>query len=94
VIDAKYKSDVSPSNIDQMVTYCHLTGVTHAVLVFPAGQLRDLRAFELQSPTGHTVSIHLVEFETSGRTLTNWRRNGVAFAESLTTSGATSKKCL
>lgn len=83
VIDAKYKSDVSPSNIDQMLTYCHLTDVTRAVLVFPAGQLRDRRPFELQSPTGRTVRVHLVEFETSGRSLTNWRENGIAFAENL-----------
>ncbi len=83
VIDAKYKSDVSPSNIDQMLAYCHLTGVTQAVLVFPAGQVRDLRTFALPSPTGRTVHVHLVEFETSGRSLANWRLNGIAFAENL-----------
>ena len=30
-------------------------GVTQAVLVFPAGQVHDLRTFALQSPTGRTV---------------------------------------
>lgn len=80
VIDAKYKSDVSPSNIDQMLTYCHLTGVSQAVLVFPAGQLRDRRTFELTGPAGRSVRVHLVEFETSGRSLTTWRVNGNAFA--------------
>lgn len=83
VIDAKYKSDVSPSNIDQMLTYCHLTGVSQAVLVFPAGQLRDRRTFELAGPTGRAVRVHLVEFETSGRSLTTWRVNGNALAERL-----------
>jgi hypothetical protein len=86
VIDAKYKSDVSPSNIDQMLTYCHLVGVTRAVLVFPAGQLKDRRAFELRSPTDSCVRVDLVEFDTSGRSSLGWRERGRAFVESLSSA--------
>lgn len=83
VIDAKYKSDVSPSNIDQMLTYCHLTGVSRAVLVFPTGQLDDRRAFELTSPEGRGIRVELLEFDTAGRTTSQWRLNGRTFAESV-----------
>lgn len=82
VIDAKYKSDVSPSNIDQMLTYCHLTGVSRAVLVFPAGQLDDRRAFELASPEGRRIRVDLLELDTGGRSTAQWRLNAKAFAES------------
>ena len=83
VIDAKYKSDVSWSNIDQMLSYCHLTGVTEAVLVFPAGQLKDRRAYELRSPERRSVRVALAEFDTSGRSVASWRANGLAFVECL-----------
>jgi hypothetical protein len=88
VIDAKYKSDVSPANIDQMLTYCHLTGSTRAVLVFPAGQLRDHRSFALRSPEGRVVRVDLVEFETSGRSVSSWRMNGRALAARLAVATA------
>lgn len=85
VIDAKYKSDVSPSNIDQMLTYCHLTGTSEAMLAFPAGQLTDLRSFELRSPAGRAVRVGLVEFDTSGRSVSEWRESGLRFANQLFT---------
>jgi hypothetical protein len=86
VIDAKYKSDAPSSIVDQMVTYCHLTGVANAVLVFPSGQLADLRPFELRSPAGNAVHVRLMEFEASGRSLANWRANAQEFAGELVTA--------
>lgn len=36
-----------------------------------------------KSPTGRTVHVHLVEFETFGRSLANSRLNSIAYAENL-----------
>jgi hypothetical protein len=83
VVDAKYKRKVSPANLQQMVTYCHLTGARHSVLVFPKGQLRDQRSYVLPGPGSSALRVDLAELDTSGRTIAEWRRHGAALASKI-----------
>lgn len=83
VVDAKYKSEVSASNVQQMVTYCHLTGTERAALVFPQGQIADRRTLLLRRPSGGEVQVNIVEFDTSGRSIGAWRDAGARLGAEL-----------
>lgn len=81
VVDAKYKRKVDPANLQQMVTYCHITGATRAILVFPKGQVHDCRPYVLRAPNGASVRIDIVELDSSGRSLCEWHASGQALSE-------------
>lgn len=82
VVDAKYKTAPSSANLQQMVSYCWLTGARQAVLVFPGGALGDNRQpFRYRSADGSSVTVHLVEMETEGDTIEDWRAVGRQMVE-------------
>ena len=74
VVDAKYKTQVSSGNLQQMVTYCLGTGAQHAVLVFPAGYPTDQRSYVLvpPEPSSTALRIHLVELDIQQTKLSDW----------------------
>jgi 5-methylcytosine-specific restriction endonuclease McrBC regulatory subunit McrC len=76
VIDAKYKTEISAGNLQQMVTYCHLTGAPHAVLVFPEGHLQGQSRFTFVAPDGRTCVVDVVELRTDAARLEDWRTFG------------------
>lgn len=76
IVDAKYKTDPSSANFQQMVTYCWMTGARQAVLVFPAGHLVDRRPFRYRGADGSTIVVHLVEFATQATDLDGWKLAG------------------
>jgi 5-methylcytosine-specific restriction endonuclease McrBC regulatory subunit McrC len=79
VVDAKYRSSVSPGNLQQMVTYCHLTGAPTAVLVLPAGHHQDGQRFSFPTPDGRVVCVQTAELRTDARSIADW----IAFARNL-----------
>lgn len=80
IVDAKFKHDVSSANIQQMVTYCVLTGARRAVLVVPAGgEFAD--AYVLPIPGGSSIEIRIVELGTLGCTMSAWREYGATLVE-------------
>lgn len=74
VVDAKYKTKLSSANLQQMVTYCWVTGARRAVLVVPAGVVADRRRFEIAGPSGEVIRIDVAELELGARTLGGWRQ--------------------
>lgn len=87
VVDAKYKTDIPPSVVQQMVTYCHLTGAKHAALVYPRDQVDDQRPFILRAPSGETIQVAVLELDSSGRSVEAWRSNGLALASRIRALG-------
>lgn len=81
VVDAKYKHAPQSANLQQIVSYCWMTGARQAVLVFPAGLLRDRQPFHYRSVDGSTVVVHLVELDTDASSIDGWRTAGRALAE-------------
>ena len=73
VVDAKYKTAPASANLQQMVSYCRLMGARQAVLVFPAGHVRDLQPFHYRNVDGSIVTVHLVELDTGAHSLKGWR---------------------
>lgn len=79
IVDAKFKSSVSSSNLQQMVTYCVMTGARQAVLVLPAGHIADRRVYRFALASGFDeVRVNIVELDTSGESLGAWRLNAQA----------------
>lgn len=84
IVDAKYKSDVSAANVQQVATYCWLTGARRAALVFPSGVLPDRRAFELPASGGNdSIRVDLLELDLNGTTLADWRNAGTRLVDQL-----------
>jgi 5-methylcytosine-specific restriction enzyme subunit McrC len=81
VVDAKYKHTPQSANLQQIVSYCWLTGARQAALVFPAGMLRDRQPFHYRSVDGSTVTVHLVELDTEATSIEGWRTAGRVLAE-------------
>jgi len=75
VVDAKYKAHVSSGNLQQMVTYCFVTGARRAVLVFPKGNLTDRRSYLFAGKSGKDIRIDLAELATDARDVVGWRQN-------------------
>ena len=76
VVDAKYKTAVSSGILQQMVTYCFLTGARRGVLVFPAGHLQDRRSYRFAGGghrDGDFVRIDLAELATDASDVPGWR---------------------
>ncbi|MCP4501164.1 MAG: hypothetical protein GY822_14490 [Deltaproteobacteria bacterium] len=76
VVDAKYKKQVSSGNLQQMVTYCFLTGAHRAVLVFPQGNLTSENAYYFDGPSGDRIRVDVAELRTDSNNLRDWRRAG------------------
>lgn len=89
VVDAKFKSSVSSGNLQQMVTYCLMSGAQQAVLVFPSGHLGDRRSYRIPLADGREVVVHVVELDTSGKSLAEWRCNASRLLEHVQTVIAT-----
>jgi 5-methylcytosine-specific restriction endonuclease McrBC regulatory subunit McrC len=89
VVDAKYKTKVASSNLQQMVAYCWLTGARTAALVFPSGQLTRLGSYTFPSthPGDSPIEIHLVELELGAADLRGWERSGANLVRAI--AGAT-----
>lgn len=91
VVDAKFKSAVSSANLQQMVTYCLMTGARRAVLVLPAGHLKDRRSYRFPIDPiwgGGEVRVDLVELKTDGQCLAAWRTNAQALVAEILTQGS------
>jgi 5-methylcytosine-specific restriction endonuclease McrBC regulatory subunit McrC len=88
VVDAKYKTQVSSGNLQQMVAYCLLSGATNAVLAFPAGFVPSgtRYRFSNQLPGGEDRNIDVItgDLATHGRSLGEWRAAGKEFADFVT----------
>lgn len=72
IVDAKYKSAPSSANLQQVVTYCWMTGSRQAILVFPAGVLVDRRPFRYRARGGDAVTVHMMEMACDAHTLDGW----------------------
>ena len=81
VVDAKYKTSPASANLQQMLTYCWMTGARQAVLVFPSGMLTDRRPFHYVNADGSQVMIHLVEFDTEAKSIEGWQAAGDELVE-------------
>lgn len=85
VVDAKYKTKIDSANLQQVVTYCFITGARRAVLVVPAGHVGDRRAYRFSSPPtgagGATVRVDVVELDTSARDVAQWRTRARQMAD-------------
>jgi len=83
VVDAKYKTELSAANLHQMVTYCHLTGATTAVLVLPAGHLRGPRRYTFGAPDGKKIIVETAELRTDAQRIEDWRVFGRALVDTI-----------
>ncbi|MCA9671803.1 MAG: hypothetical protein KC503_39660 [Myxococcales bacterium] len=84
VVDAKYKRDVSSANLQQMVTYCFVSGARRAVLVLPAGHLADRRDYRFVAhAASDAVQVHLVELATSATNSREWRDSSGSMASAV-----------
>lgn len=74
VVDAKYKTAISAANLQQMATYCWLTGARLAVLVVPEGIIKDRRPYLLNAPVpgAAKIQVEVVELCLSGDSLAAW----------------------
>ena len=85
VIDAKYKSKVSSGNLQQMVTYCYVTGARQAVLVLPVGSPQPRISYHFRSTDAEqrAVTVDVAYFPTNGRSVAAWEQNGECLVESV-----------
>jgi hypothetical protein len=82
VVDAKYKTQVSSGNLQQMVAYCHITGARRAALVFPHGHLQDTKSFFFDGVDAERIRIDLAELKTDAVDVLGWRSAARAMVES------------
>lgn len=80
VVDAKYKTKISSSNIQQIATYCLMTRSARGLLVLPAGHV-DVNQVLVVGPQENAVEIHILELDTSATDLAGWRANARDLAE-------------
>ena len=84
VVDAKFKRDVSPGNLQQMVTYCVMTGATRAVLVLPSTQPVEPASNSIPTAGGDPIRIDIVKFQVANRTVGDWCQSAARFMQLLT----------
>jgi len=82
VVDAKYKTAISSSNLQQMVTYCYLTGSRRAFLVVPAGHV-PLATYKFAGPGVTEIVVCVVELNTDATDVDGWRRASRAMVASV-----------
>lgn len=80
VIDAKFKHEVHADDVQQMVTYCFLTGAHRAALILPGDDTSD-EICELRSPSGASLEIRVVRLDTCATSVTAWRSNAASMVE-------------
>ena len=90
VVDAKYKKSVSSSNLQQMISYCFMTGAERAVLVFPSGHFKDRGSYHFKSGGLRNVdgqlgalTIDIAELDTGAKTMAEWREAGRRLVEEI-----------
>jgi 5-methylcytosine-specific restriction endonuclease McrBC regulatory subunit McrC len=82
VVDAKFKTKVSNSNLQQMVTYCVMTGARRALLVLPTNEAVAERSFTV--PTVHgPIAIDVATLEVANRSLAEWHQSSAGFVRAL-----------
>ncbi len=84
VVDAKYKRAIAASNLQQVVTYCYVTGARVALLVVPAGFGAGPARYRFEDGAGRgAIDVHVLELDTSGTSIEAWEANAVALTDSL-----------
>lgn len=83
MVDAKYRSQVSPSSLQQMLSYCFLTGARRAVLVYPAEALKTPAVYRFASPEGVEVVVEAVGFDVTGQDQSAWSKNARALTDKI-----------
>lgn len=83
VVDAKFKTDVSPGNLHQMVTYCVMSGSPRAILVLPSSVECEPASYSVPTVQG-TLRIDVLKFDVANRTVEDWRRSAARFIQALT----------
>lgn len=84
VVDAKYKRAISASNLQQVVTYCYVTGSTSAVLVVPAGFGAGPAQYRFANGRGAgAIDVHVLELDTSGVSIEAWENNAAKLGEAV-----------
>lgn len=82
VVDAKFKTSVSSSNLQQVVTYCVMVGATRAFLVFPSACPARFKpgtwiVVNGKGPWAHRqVRVDIAVLQTDGKDVAAWRRAG------------------
>ncbi len=74
VVDAKYKTRVSSSNIQQMTAYCLMARSTRGLLILPAGHV-DVNQVLIVGPPEGAAKIGILELDTSAADLAGWQAN-------------------
>ncbi|MBA3550045.1 MAG: hypothetical protein H0T76_26500 [Nannocystis sp.] len=87
VVDAKFKHEVSAGNLQQMVTYCFLSGARRAWLILP-GEPRESSTFCFNAPDGQSIIIETRFLATNAASLGAWEQNGAMLAGGLAASDA------
>ncbi len=80
VVDAKFKREISASNLQQMLAYCYMSGATRAVLVLPAEFAKEVVYTFVAPQGGPSITIHVVGLSTSETTVAGWRSAGLSMA--------------
>lgn len=84
VVDAKYKRAIAASNLQQVVTYCYVTGSAAAVLVVPAGFGAGPAKYRFADGRGAgAIDVHVLEFDTSGVSIESWETNAAKLGEAV-----------
>lgn len=87
VVDAKFKRDVSTSNLQQMVTYCFLSGARRAWLVLP-GDPQEPAEYRFVAPDGYTIVVETRYLATNAVNRRGWEQNGAALVRELLPPGS------
>lgn len=76
VVDAKYKRAISAANLQQVVTYCYVTGSEVALLVVPAGFGAGPARYRFANGRAKgAIEVHVLELDTSGTSTEAWETN-------------------
>lgn len=73
VVDAKFKHEPSAANIQQITTYCALTGASQATLVLPGTAAQDFEFEVATAAYGLPRKIRIVHFDTHGSSASAWQ---------------------
>lgn len=77
VVDAKYKTKVSSSNVQQVLTYCFALGAREAALIVPSVCTSDRRSLVFRDPLSlRDIRVHCVELSTTSTSVAGWRESG------------------
>ncbi|WP_437983348.1 5-methylcytosine restriction system specificity protein McrC [Sorangium sp. So ce117] len=80
VVDAKFKHEVRADDVQQMVTYCFLTGARRAALILPGNDMSG-EIYELRSPSGASLEVRVVRLDTCATSVSAWQSNAASMVE-------------